>query len=115
MFISGDRLVAGVYSNPFHRKVFSGVPVVVQQAHTRLVPVRMRVPSLALLSGSASQRWGVAAAGVRPAAIIPIRPLAWEPPYAAGAAKLCWVPPTRSWLDWSAVWPSAPWVILLCS
>ena len=65
----------------------------------RLVSMRMWVPSLALLSGKGS---GIAVScGVghrcgsdstllwlwrRPAAVAPIRPLAWEPPYAAGMA-----------------------------
>ena len=59
-----------------------------QQKQTRLESMRMQVPSLTSPSGS-----GLALAIVlllwlwcRPAAIAPIQPLAWEPPYAAGEA-----------------------------
>ena len=48
--------------------------------------MRLQVQSLALLSGLRIQRchelW------CRPVATAPVRPLAWEPPYAAGAALL---------------------------
>ena len=46
----------------------------------------MRLWSLALLSGlkDPALLW----LWCRPAAIAPIRPLAWEPPYAAGAALI---------------------------
>ena len=70
----------------------------VQQKRTRLVSMSMRVPSPALLVGRGS---GVAVScGVghrcgsdpellwlwcRPAAVAPIRPLAWELPHASGA------------------------------
>ena len=93
-----------------------GVPVVVQWKGIRLGTMRLQVRSLALLSGlriwhchelwCRSKTWlrsGIAVScGVgcrpgsdpeflwlwrRPAATAPIRPLAWEPPYAAGAAQ----------------------------
>ena len=77
-----------------------GVPVVVQQKRIRLGTTGLQVRSLALLSGLRIQRgrelWcrsqtqlrsRVAGLWRRPAAIAPIGPLAWEPPYAAGAAQ----------------------------
>ena len=76
-----------------------GVPAVVQWRRVRLGTLRFRVRSLASFNGSRS---GVAmSCGVgrrcgldpvllwlwhRPAAIAPIRPVAWELPYAAGVA-----------------------------
>ena len=66
----------------------------------RLGTMRLWVRSLALLNGLRIQRcrelWcrsqtqlgsGVAVALARPVATALIRPLAWEPPYAAGAAQ----------------------------
>ena len=50
----------------------------VQWKQIRLGTMRLRVQSLALLSGL--KIW------LRLAATAPIRPLAWEPPPAAGAA-----------------------------
>jgi len=49
-----------------------------------LVSRRMQVPSLALLSGL--QIWCCCELWCRPAAAAPIRPLAWELPYATGVA-----------------------------
>ena len=46
--------------------------------------MRMQVQSLALLDGF--RIWRCCELWCRPAATAPIRPLAWEPPYAAGAA-----------------------------
>ena len=70
-----------------------------QRKQTRLVSMRMLVPFLASLSGSGIQHavsYGVDARRgsdptllwlwCRPAAVAPIRPLAWELPYASGAA-----------------------------
>ena len=69
-----------------------------QLKQIQLVFMRMQVQSLALLSGSGiwhcndlcrSQTWlrsGVALLWCRLAAAALIRPLAWEPPYAADAA-----------------------------
>ena len=51
---------------------------------TQLVSMRTRVQSLALLSGL--RIWCCCELWCRPAATAPIRPLAWDPPYAAGAA-----------------------------
>ena len=55
-----------------------------QRKRSRLGTMRLQVQSLALLSGLRIQRccelW------CRPAAVAPSRPLAWEPPYAVGAA-----------------------------
>ena len=47
--------------------------------------MRLRVRSLALLIGL--RIWRCRELWCRPAATAPIRPLAWEPPYAAGAAQ----------------------------
>ena len=72
----------------------------VQQKQIRLGTMRLQVQSLALLSGlrircchklwCRSQTWlgsRIAVLWPRPKATAPIRPLAWEPPYAAGAAQ----------------------------
>ena len=73
----------------------------VQWKHIQLVTMRLWVQSLTSLSGLRMQRclelWcrsqtrfrlrsGVAVTVVWPAVVAPIRPLAWEPPYAAGTA-----------------------------
>ena len=71
----------------------------VQRKRIRLITMRMQVRSLALLSGLRIQHccelWCrlqmclgscVALAVARLAAVTPIRPLVWEPPYAAGVA-----------------------------
>ena len=50
----------------------------------RLGTMRLQVQSLALLSRL--RIWNYHELWHRPAATAPIRPLAWEPPYAAGAA-----------------------------
>ena len=72
----------------------------VQWKHIQLVTMRLWVQSLTSLSGLRMQRclelWcrsqtrfrlrsGVAVTVVWPAVVAPIRPLAWEPPYAASA------------------------------
>ena len=61
-----------------------GVPIVEQWKRSRLGTMRLQVRSLAWLSGlrirPSRELW------CRPAAVDPIRPLAWEPPYAADAA-----------------------------
>ena len=56
-----------------------------QRKRTRLGTLRLQVPSLASLSGF--RIWQCCSCGVGPAATAPIEPLAWEPPYAAGAAQ----------------------------
>ena len=66
--------------------ILLGVPIVAQRKRTLPGSMRMRVQSLASLSrlgiqcGHELWRW------CRLAAATPIRPLAWELPYAAGAA-----------------------------
>ena len=78
---------------------FEGVPVVAQQKRIWLVSMRMWVQSLATLSGSGirgcRELWCRSQASsdplllwlwYRPAAVAPIQPLAWELPYADGAA-----------------------------
>ena len=64
--------------------VSPGVPVVTQWKRISIVSMRMWVRSLAALSGlrirHCSELW------CRPAAAAPIRPLAWELPYATGTA-----------------------------
>ena len=77
-----------------------GVPVVVQQKQIQLGTTKLRVRSLALLSGLRIQRcremWcrsqmrlrsGMFWLWHRPAAVAPIRPLAWESPFAGRAAQ----------------------------
>ena len=73
-------------------------PIVAQQKQIWLVPMRMRVRSLASLSGSGIQHccelWcrsqtqlrshSCCGCGVDPAAVVPTEPLAWELPYAMG-------------------------------
>ena len=79
------------------KKIFTGVPVAVQQKRIRLGTMRLHVQSLALLSGSSvAMSCGIGCrCGSDPmllwlwrrlAAVAPIRPLAWEPPCAADAA-----------------------------
>ena len=76
-----------------------GVPVVAQQKRIRLGTLRLWVRSLALLSElrirHCRELWcrlqmrlesRIAVAVVWAAAAAPIRPLAWEPPYAVGTA-----------------------------
>ena len=48
--------------------------------------MRLQVQSLASLLGLRIGHCSDYALSLRPAAVAPIRPLAWEPPYAAGAA-----------------------------
>ena len=69
-------------------------PIVVQQKQTWLVSMKMQVLPLALLSRLRSCGVGHRCGSDpvllwlwrRPAATAPIRPLAWEPPYATGTA-----------------------------
>ena len=76
--------------------ILPGVPTVVQRKRIRLVYMRMQIRFLALFSGLGSsaavscgvgRRCGLDLAWLwrRPAAVAPIRPLAWEPLYATGA------------------------------
>ena len=55
-----------------------------QRKRIRLGTMRLRVPSLASLSGL--RIWCCRELWSRSAAIALIRPLAWEPPYAVGTA-----------------------------
>ena len=55
-----------------------------QRKQIRLGTIRLRVRSLASLSGLRIRRCGEL--WCRPAAVAPIEPLAWAPPYAASAA-----------------------------
>ena len=57
-----------------------GVPIVAQQKWIQLGTMKLWVRSLALLSGLRIWLWR------KPAAVALIWPLAWGPPYAAGAA-----------------------------
>ena len=57
-----------------------------QKQQTQLVSMRTRVRSLASLSELRIPRCRILTTWCSPAAIAPIRPLAWEPPYAARAA-----------------------------
>ena len=63
-----------------------GVPVMAQWKQIRLRTMRLRVQSLALLSGLRIQRYFELWFGSQVAAVAPIQPLAWEPPFATGAA-----------------------------
>ena len=58
-------------------------PIVAQQKQTWLVSMRVWVQSLDLLIGL--RILCCCGCGIRPAAVVPICPLAWELPYAAGA------------------------------
>ena len=60
------------------------VPVMAQRNQTQLVSMKMWVRSLALLSGLRSQCYHEL--GCRPAAVVPILPLAWDLPYATDEA-----------------------------
>ena len=82
------------------KKQLPEVPVLEQQKWILLGTMRFQVQSLALLSGlrisSVTMSCGVGCTcssdpallwlWCRLAAVVPIRPLAWEPPYAAGVA-----------------------------
>ena len=65
------------------KKAPCGVPIVEQRKGIPLVIMRLRIRSLASLSGlrmrCCHELW------CRLAAVAPIRPLAWKPPYATGA------------------------------
>ena len=71
-----------------------GVPIVAKQIRNQLVTIRLRVLSLALISGLSIQhcreQWYSRSVLLwlwhRLAAVALIRPLAWEPPYAVIAA-----------------------------
>ena len=68
-----------------------GVLIVVQQKRIRLGTMRLRVQFLAWLSGLRFRHCRGSDLALlwlwcRPAAVAPIRPLAWEPPHAVGAA-----------------------------
>ena len=67
-----------------YKVMLLGVPILAHRKLIQLGTMRSRVRSMALLSGLRIQRccelW------CRPAAAVPIRPLAWEPAYAAGVA-----------------------------
>ena len=76
-----------------------GVPAMAQQKQIRLGTMRLQVQSLALLSElriwhyheyGVGRRCGLDPALLwlwcRPVATTPIRPIAWEPPYAVGVA-----------------------------
>ena len=82
------------------RMLALGVPIIAQQLQTQLVSMRMLVRFLALLSRL--RIWCCCELGVgcrrsldpvllwlwyRPAAVAPVRPLAWELPYAEGGLK----------------------------
>ena len=80
------------------QRSYSGVPIVAQQKQIWLASMRTWVWSLASLSGLRIQhcrelwcRWKtqlwseVLWLWCRPAAVAPIQPLAWEPPYVTGA------------------------------
>ena len=81
------------------RKVTWGVPVVAQQKRNQQGSMGTQVKSLASLSGlriqGCSELWCRSQTSWdsvwlwlwwRPAAVAPIRPLAWEPPHATGKA-----------------------------
>ena len=76
-----------------------GVPIMVQWKRIRLVTMRLQVRSLASLSGLWIRHclglWCSCRCGLdpvllwlwcRPAAVVLVEPLAWESPYALGAA-----------------------------
>ena len=64
-----------------------GVPVLVQRKPIWLVSMRMQIPSLGSIPGLAQWVGDLVLLWLwcRPAAVAPIRPLAWEIPYATGA------------------------------
>ena len=73
--------------------VFPGVPMVVQRKRIRLVSMRMRVRSLALLSGLGIQyccelwyRSQMQLGRILQQLQLQFQPLAWKLPYAVGAA-----------------------------
>ena len=82
------------------RSSFSGFPSWLSGLRTRLVSMRIWVQSLALLSGLRiqlchalqyrSQTPMLLGLWCRPAGAAPIRPLAWELPYASGAKLPLW-------------------------
>ena len=62
-----------------------GVPIAGQWKQIQLISMRMWVQSLVLLSTSGI--WRCRELWCRLVATAPIQPLAWEPPYAVGAAQ----------------------------
>ena len=68
------------------KEMNGGVPVVVQQKRFQLVSKRMQVRALASLSGLRILCFRELWLWRRPAAAALIQTLAWELPYAAGAA-----------------------------
>ena len=78
------------YSPETHTKFFLGVPIMAQQKRIWLGMMRLRVQSLASLSGLGIQHchelWCRSQTRHRLAAMAPTGPLAWEPPYAMGVA-----------------------------
>ena len=69
---------------PLSKRKDSGVPIVAQWKQIQLGTMRLGVWSLALLSGL--RIWSCCELWYKPAAVALIRPLAWEPPHAVGAA-----------------------------
>ena len=75
----------GIYlDKAFIQKDICRVPVVAQQKSIWLVSTRTQVWFLASISGL--RIWRCCELLCRSAAVAPIWPLAWEPPYAVGAA-----------------------------
>ena len=81
---SGKWYLLKAQSKRVKEGVKEGVPIVAQQKWIWLASVRTRFRSLALLSGLRIRRCHELWCG--PAATALIRPLAWEPPYAACVA-----------------------------
>jgi len=101
-----------------HPKAMGGVPVVVQRKWIRLGTLRFQIQSLASLSGLRIRcfrelwcrskmrlRSCIARLWHRPAPTALLRPLAWEPPYATGAAlkkqKTTTTTTTKSHGEWA--------------
>ena len=81
---------ASIYNGVMSQKTPHGAPIVAQQKRIRLGTMRLRVRSLGIwrchelwCSSDPALLW----LWHRPAAVALIRLLAWEPPYAAGAAQ----------------------------
>ena len=68
----------------YSKRVLPGVPIVAQWKQIWLASMRAKVWSLALVSRL--KIWHCCELWCRPAATAPIQPLAWESPYAVGAA-----------------------------
>ena len=67
-----------------NEKTNLGIPIVAQWKQIWLLSKGLQVPYLALFSGL--RIWHCCKLCCRPVATAPIRPLAWESPYVAGAA-----------------------------